>query len=543
MHAAPVAAFAAPGSTAAAFGMSEAGRRTVYYGYIATGRRERMVTALDDSAAVAALLSIDPSQKEGVALGDLVSRVIQPWGVLQGVFPAESPPPGPPPAGTNTDYSSLYILLDLDDWLDTHLSAVYKALVDGTSMSGAAGDLLDKFSTVHVGTRDAPPDQPPPPPNQWTPESPAPITLLQALQQLTKYQPLVTGGSIAAPLSTSYDLESSPFVPALPAEWLEDSTVTGSLANVALLALQEADVQPTVPSELSGMIKTDPAAPVPGYSPDTYVIRTVFEHDPCAPVLSACSRPFQLARVMDGDAPARKIRIAMPDISNLRQFKRGVAIEMPPSLRRVLDRVNPGMLQGKGLGDDPGVELGMICSFSIQIMWVLSFIVMFLFVISFNIIFWWMAFIKICFPIPVSLPAQERSSIAMTTTTDLYGTGLSFPPRVGPDGSMVWSTGEVNVRECICTILRTSPGERVEMPTFGCGLNRFLFEPNTVATLGLIQQEVIQSLAQWEPRVAINDVTAAVNATDQRAVDVTVTYTLIATGSQERLTMTVGLNA
>jgi len=81
------------------------------------------------------------------------------------------------------------------------------------------------------------------------------------------------------------------------------------------------------------------------------------------------------------------------------------------------------------------------------------------------------------------------------------------------------------------------------MPTFGCGLNRFLFEPNTVATLGLIQQEVIQSLAQWEPRVAINDVTAAVNATDQRAVDVTVTYTLIATGSQERLTMTVGLNA
>ena len=128
----------------------------------------------------------------------------------------------------------------------------------------------------------------------------------------------------------------------------------------------------------------------------------------------------------------------------------------------------------------------------------------------------------------------------MTTTPDLYGTGLSFPPRVGPDGSMVWSTGEVNVRECICTILRTSPGERVEMPSFGCGLPRFLFEPNTVATLRLIQQEVTQSLAQWEPRIAVNGVTAAVSATDQRAVDVTVTYTLIATSSQERLTMTVG---
>jgi uncharacterized protein len=130
----------------------------------------------------------------------------------------------------------------------------------------------------------------------------------------------------------------------------------------------------------------------------------------------------------------------------------------------------------------------------------------------------------------------------MTANLDLYGTGLSFPPRVGPDGSMVWSTGEINVRECICTILRTNPGERVEMPMFGCGLSRFLFEPNTVATLGLIQQEVTRSLAQWEPRIAINNVTAALDPANQGAVDVTITYTLIATSSQERLTMTVGLN-
>jgi uncharacterized protein len=130
----------------------------------------------------------------------------------------------------------------------------------------------------------------------------------------------------------------------------------------------------------------------------------------------------------------------------------------------------------------------------------------------------------------------------MTSSTDLYGTGLSFPPRVGPDGSMVWSSGEINIRECICTILRTSPGERVEMPTFGCGLRRFLFEPNTVATLRLIQQEVIQSLAQWEPRIAINDVTAALDPASQDAVNITITYTLIATSSQERLTMTVGLD-
>jgi phage baseplate assembly protein W len=128
------------------------------------------------------------------------------------------------------------------------------------------------------------------------------------------------------------------------------------------------------------------------------------------------------------------------------------------------------------------------------------------------------------------------------TEPDLYGKGVSFPPRVGPDGGIVWSSGELNVRECICTILRTAPGERVERPTFGCGLDRILFEPNSTATLRLIQDRVTQAISLWEPRVSLNNVTATVNATDPRDVEVTITYTLIATGVQERLQMTVSGN-
>jgi uncharacterized protein len=128
------------------------------------------------------------------------------------------------------------------------------------------------------------------------------------------------------------------------------------------------------------------------------------------------------------------------------------------------------------------------------------------------------------------------------TETDLYGQGVAFPLRVGPDGGIVWSSGELNVRECICTILRTAPGERVERPTFGCGLDRILFEPNSTATLRLIQDQVTQAISLWEPRVSLNNVTATVNATDPRDVDVTITYTLIATGVQERLQMTVSAN-
>jgi hypothetical protein len=322
-----------------------------------------------------------------------------------------------PPPGTDTDYSSLYILLDLGDWLKTYLPAVYQALTSGTDLQSgtSAEELRSALDTIYVGTRAAPSEEPPPP--DWAPPKPAKksdfVKLSQALHDLADFSDLVSGTGTAAP-TISYDLVDQPptslNLPAIPPNWF-GSAETGSppdptqdsLAYLALNALTEANVQPTVPPELSGMIKADPATP--GYTPDTYIIRTVFEHDPCRPVLSAQSPAFQLARAIDGDAPARKIRIALPDTGNMRQFSRGVAIEMPPNLRRTLDRVTPAMLQGQGLGSDPGVELGMICSFSIQIMWVLSFMVMFLFAISFNIIFWWMAFLRICFPIPV--PSQH----------------------------------------------------------------------------------------------------------------------------------------
>ena len=383
MHAAPVAAFADPGTTAATFGMDQAGRRTVFYGYLPATRRDRMVTPLADP--VAALAAVDPSGKENPTLGDLVGRVIEPWKALRDA----------PPAGSDTDYASLYVLLDLGDWLHTNLPAVHDALVNGTTLSGAAEALRAAIAGVSVSTRPPPSEQPPPP--GWSPGAPTGSeTLDTALHDLDPYAPLVTGADIAAP-GTGYDLVD----PSVPDNWLADSSTSGSLAALARAALVEAGVTARVPAELQGLITADPATSTPGYTPDTYVVRTVFEHDPCVPVLSEPSKAFQLARAMDADAPARKIRIALPDISNLRAFKRGVAIEMPPGLKRLVDRVNPKMLGGGGLGDDPGVELGWICSFSIQIMWVLSFLVMFLFVIAFNFIFWWIAFIKICFPIPV----------------------------------------------------------------------------------------------------------------------------------------------
>jgi uncharacterized protein len=131
----------------------------------------------------------------------------------------------------------------------------------------------------------------------------------------------------------------------------------------------------------------------------------------------------------------------------------------------------------------------------------------------------------------------------MTDAADLYGQSTGFPPRVGADGRIIWSSGELNVRESICIILRTRPGERLMRPTFGCGLDRYLFEPNSISTLRLIQEEVKRSITLWEPRVTLNDVQVATNPTDSRAVDITITYTLIATQQREGLNLTFALQS
>jgi phage baseplate assembly protein W len=131
----------------------------------------------------------------------------------------------------------------------------------------------------------------------------------------------------------------------------------------------------------------------------------------------------------------------------------------------------------------------------------------------------------------------------MPDSSNLYGQSVEFPPRVGTDGRMQWSAGELNVRESICIILRTRPGERVMRADFGCGLDRYLFEPNDISTLRLIQEEVKQSILRWEPRVSLNDIVVALNPADARAVDITIYYTLVATQKPDQLNLTVALQA
>src|SRR5271168_4403270 len=74
---------------------------------------------------------------------------------------------------------------------------------------------------------------------------------------------------------------------------------------------------------------------------------------------------------------------------------------------------------------------------------------------------------------------------------------LAFPYGFDSTGHTAQTDLLTQIRDMILQILFTSPGERVNRPTFGAGTATLVFAPNSDA-LAAAQQQVIQaSLQQW----------------------------------------------
>jgi Bacteriophage baseplate protein W len=123
----------------------------------------------------------------------------------------------------------------------------------------------------------------------------------------------------------------------------------------------------------------------------------------------------------------------------------------------------------------------------------------------------------------------------------VFGSGISFPVRLGPDGRVATSRGPDNVRECIRHVLLTEPGERVMLPQFGGGAGRFLFEPNTVATRRRIQERIEDALKRWEPRITLQAVAVEEDGEDPQAAVATVRYQLVADRATEQVSVRIQL--
>jgi phage baseplate assembly protein W len=79
------------------------------------------------------------------------------------------------------------------------------------------------------------------------------------------------------------------------------------------------------------------------------------------------------------------------------------------------------------------------------------------------------------------------------------------------------------IAQSIRNLLLTSHYERPFNPDLGSNLKKFLFEPMDNVTTSLIQESILFTLRNYEPRVDVQQVTAVPNFEDNR-YDVTIKF-------------------
>ncbi len=120
-----------------------------------------------------------------------------------------------------------------------------------------------------------------------------------------------------------------------------------------------------------------------------------------------------------------------------------------------------------------------------------------------------------------------------TSTPAFLGLGWAFPV-CARAGQTALAAYEEDVDQAIRIILGTDPGERVMRPDFGAGLNAFVFEPMTPATLESLRRRVSESLIDWEPRIDVEKVLLTAKP-DEGKVLIEVSYRVRVTNSHHNL--------
>jgi phage baseplate assembly protein W len=119
---------------------------------------------------------------------------------------------------------------------------------------------------------------------------------------------------------------------------------------------------------------------------------------------------------------------------------------------------------------------------------------------------------------------------------------LAFAFRIDPVSQQAAQAAyPAHVDQMVRQLLLTSPGERVNLPQFGCGLRSLVFAPNTDALVATVKLRVIQGLGQWLAGI-VNVVDVAVSggaAGEPGTLQVTVNYTLVETQASQSVTVAV----
>jgi phage baseplate assembly protein W len=111
---------------------------------------------------------------------------------------------------------------------------------------------------------------------------------------------------------------------------------------------------------------------------------------------------------------------------------------------------------------------------------------------------------------------------------------VSHPFRVDATGRAATVDYERHVRDMIYAVLFTSPGERVNLPEFGCGLRELVFSPNRDLLAAATQHLVQASLERWLSDVILVHDVRILNVEERLVVDIAYSLRLDGRDRRER---------
>lgn len=384
-------------------------KRRVFNGLIPIAKREALVAAkMPDPDAAPAATPVDTRQML------LKSQVIGPWASLEEIAhlaskQTETFDDAPSAsekqkaidlANEQIQTVSWYILLDLDQWLEENLNDVWKA-VEAESFASLSGMPLTAYKAI-ASIKDGA------------------MSLVSALNAARTWR-----DELESTKKTFSEKSASGFPDFrfrfIDAPWpdpnVKDARRAGlESALVAALDKQTPQAMPVARAAAQVNATT--------HRSPWFTVRCVFERPNCTAfkpaIVSDPSASFQMAAFFDPDAPARPIRVPMPadtTPAGLRKFDKNTAFVMSDILCGQV-----GAIRGLTFGDliravlpfplhkdldvprqscgSPGMEFGMVCSFSIPIITICALILLMIIVKLLDIVFFWMPFFQLCLPVP-----------------------------------------------------------------------------------------------------------------------------------------------
>jgi phage baseplate assembly protein W len=116
----------------------------------------------------------------------------------------------------------------------------------------------------------------------------------------------------------------------------------------------------------------------------------------------------------------------------------------------------------------------------------------------------------------------------------------AFPFRIdGASRQAQHAAYAAHVRQMIRQVLLTAPGERVNLPEFGCGLRQLLFAPLQEGLDASVKITVLQALQKWLAlHIEVKDVTVSQTA-ELGELRLEIEYVLRETRNQEQMELLV----